>query len=99
MGGTHYFVLRQGGGWRFVTSLHFTTKKCPCLHFHNLQQDIANQHTHKVQASFNLVSASLKHMWLHISGQAAAFQERIRAINFTGKPTHVEKLIFQKLPQ
>ena len=26
MGSPHYFVLRQGGGWIFVTSLHFTTK-------------------------------------------------------------------------
>ena len=26
MGGTHYFVLWQGGGRIFVTSLHFTTK-------------------------------------------------------------------------
>ena len=26
MGGTHYFVLRQGGGRIYVTSLHFTTK-------------------------------------------------------------------------
>ena len=39
MGGTHYFVLRQGGGWIFVTTLHFTTKKRPCLHYNNLQQD------------------------------------------------------------
>ena len=32
MGSKHYFVLRQGG-WRiFVTSLHFTTKKHPCLY-------------------------------------------------------------------
>ena len=45
MGGAHYFVLRQGGGRIFVTSLHFTTKKRPCLHYHNLQQDIAQQHT------------------------------------------------------
>ena len=27
MGGTHYFVLRQGGGRILVTSLHFTMKK------------------------------------------------------------------------
>ena len=26
MGGTHYIVLRQGGGWIFVTSLDFTMK-------------------------------------------------------------------------
>ena len=38
-------------------------------------------------------------MWLHISGQAAAvltFQEKdskFHAMNFTGKPDHVEKLI------
>ena len=43
MGGTLYFVLRQGGGWIFVTSLHLTTKKRPCLDYHNLQQDIARQ--------------------------------------------------------
>ena len=44
MGGTHYFVLRQGGGWIFVTSLHFTTKTArACLHYRNLQQDIAHQ--------------------------------------------------------
>ena len=42
MGGTHYFVLRQGGGRIFLTSLHFTTKKRPCLHYHNLH---AYQHT------------------------------------------------------
>ena len=48
MGGAHYFVLRQGGGRIFVTSLHFTTKKRPCLHYHNLQQDIAHQHTRPV---------------------------------------------------
>ena len=35
MGGTPYFVLRQGGGRIFVISLHFTTKKHPCLHYHN----------------------------------------------------------------
>ena len=34
-GGAHYFMLRQG---IFVTSLHFTTKKRPCLNYHNLQQ-------------------------------------------------------------
>ena len=33
MGGTHYFVLRQGGGY----------KNRPCLHYHNFQQDIAHQ--------------------------------------------------------
>ena len=43
MGSTHYFVLRQGDGRIFVTSLHFTTKKRPCLHYHNFQQDIAHQ--------------------------------------------------------
>ena len=32
------FVLRQGGGRIFVTLLHFTMKKGPCLHYHNLQQ-------------------------------------------------------------
>jgi len=26
---------QTGGGRIFVTSLHFTTKKCPCLHYHN----------------------------------------------------------------
>jgi len=46
----HYFVLRQGGGRIFVTSLHYTTKKRPCLHYHSLQQDIAYQHTRPVQA-------------------------------------------------
>ena len=45
MGSTHYFVLRQGAEWIFVTSLHFNTKKHPCLHYHNLQQDSAHQHT------------------------------------------------------
>ena len=50
MGGTHYFVLRQGGGWIFVTSLYFTTQKRPCLHYHNPQKDIARQHTCPVQA-------------------------------------------------
>jgi len=25
---------QTGGGWIFVTSLHFTTKKRPCLHYH-----------------------------------------------------------------
>ena len=29
--GTHYFMLRKGGGQIFVTSLHFTMKKRPCL--------------------------------------------------------------------
>ena len=43
MGGTHYFMLRQGDGRTFVTSLHFTTKKRPCLHYHNFQRDIAHQ--------------------------------------------------------
>ena len=50
MGGVHYFVLRQGSGRIFVTSLHFITKKRPCLHFHNLQEDTAHQHTHPVKA-------------------------------------------------
>ena len=40
---------RQGGGRIFVTLLHFTTKKCPCLHYHNLQ-DIAHQQSCLVQA-------------------------------------------------
>ena len=31
------FVLRQGGGLIFVTSLHFTTKKHPCLHYPGVQ--------------------------------------------------------------
>ena len=48
MGGTHYFVLGQGVGRNFITSLHFTTKKRPCSHYHNLQQDIAHQHTRPV---------------------------------------------------
>ena len=47
MGGTHYFVLRQGGGWILVTSLRFITKKRPCLHYHNLQ-DLAHQRTRPV---------------------------------------------------
>ena len=34
-------------GW--VTSLHFTAKKRPCLHYLNLQQDISHQHTCPVQ--------------------------------------------------
>ena len=58
MGDTHYIVLRQGGGWIFVTSLHFTTKKQPCLHYHKL-----------------LVSASFKHVWLHVSGQCVIAQK------------------------
>ena len=36
-----YFVLRQGGGRIFATSVHFTMKMHPCLQYHNLQQDIA----------------------------------------------------------
>ena len=48
MGGVHYFVLRQGGGQIFVTLLHFTMKQRLCLHYHNLQQDIAHQHTRPV---------------------------------------------------
>ena len=31
-----------GGGRIFVTSLHFTTKKRPCLHYPNPQQDTAH---------------------------------------------------------
>jgi len=42
MGGTHYFVLRQGNERILVKSLYFTWNKRPCLHYHNLQQDIAN---------------------------------------------------------
>ena len=38
MGGAHYFVLRQGGGRIFVTSLHFTIKKHPYLHYHSLHR-------------------------------------------------------------
>ena len=43
-------------------------------------------------------------MWLHISGQAAAFfqekESKFYVTDFTGKPSHVEKLSgsFQKLP-
>ena len=48
--GTLICAQTQGGGRIFVTSLHFTTKKRPCLHYHNLQQDIAHQHTRPVQA-------------------------------------------------
>ena len=44
-GQSHYLVLIQGCGRIFVTSLHFTMKNCPCLHYDNLQQDIAHQHT------------------------------------------------------
>ena len=62
MGGTHYFVLRQGGGWIFVTSLHFTTKR---RLYHNLQQDIAHQHTHPV------LLAAVK-FW--IAGDDASFE-------------------------
>ena len=43
-------LCSDGGGWIFVTSLHFTTKKRPCLHYHNLQEDIAHQHTRPAQA-------------------------------------------------
>ena len=35
---TLYFMLRQGGEWIFVISLHFTTKKRPCLHYHSLHR-------------------------------------------------------------
>ena len=66
----------RGVGGYFVTSLHFTTKKRPCLHYHNLQQDIAHQHTCPVQA---LVSASLKHVWLShkwTSSSVLTFQEK-----------------------
>ena len=34
---SHYFVLIQGGRQIFVTSLHFTMKNRPCLHYDNLQ--------------------------------------------------------------
>ena len=44
MGGAHYFVLRQGGG----DICNITAKKRPCLHYHNLKQDIAHQHTRPV---------------------------------------------------
>ena len=48
MGGTHYFMLRQGGGRIFITSLHLLRKSVPCLA--TSSQDIAHQHTHPVQA-------------------------------------------------
>ena len=64
MGGTHYFVLRQGGGQIFVTSLHFTTKKLPCLYYNDLQEDIAHQPgTRLIQFSVCIS----QHVWLHIS--------------------------------
>ena len=44
-GRSHYLVLIQGCGQIFVTSLHFAMKNRPCLHYDNLQQDIAHQHT------------------------------------------------------
>ena len=69
MGGAHYFVLRQGGGQIFVTSLHFTTKKRLCLHYHNQNRILQA----KIPAQYSLVSTSLKHVLLHISGQAPAF--------------------------
>ena len=80
MGDTHYFVLRQAGGRIFVTSLHFTTKKPPCLHYHNLQQDIACTPTHPpstslIQFSVCISQACLaSHKWT--SGSVLTFQER-----------------------
>ena len=61
-----YFVLRQGRGRIFVTSLHFTT---------TLSQPTTGYctPTHPPSTSLIHMSASLKHVWLHISGQAAAF--------------------------
>ena len=51
MGGAHYFALRQGGGWIFVTYRCILPRKA---HFHNLQQDIALQHTRPVQCNYSL---------------------------------------------
>ena len=39
------------GEWADIWNISaFTMKKRPCLHYHNLQQDIAHQHTRSVQA-------------------------------------------------
>ena len=43
MGGTYYFVLRQGSGRIFVTTLHFTSEKAPMFTLSQLQWDIAHQ--------------------------------------------------------
>ena len=58
-GGTARRRLRQGGGWIFLTSLHFTTRKRPCLHYHNLQQDIATNTPaqYKLHACWHIVHA------------------------------------------
>ena len=60
----HYFVLRQGSGRIFVTSLHFTTKKHPCLHYHSR---ILHTNTPAQYKLNNLVSAPIKHVWLHLN--------------------------------
>jgi len=64
------------------------------LHYHNLQQDIASQHTHPVK----LNSKVNKHQRSNIPGKGLEVPCRM---NFTGRPSHVEKLIrtFQKAPQ
>jgi len=71
----------------------FATKKHPCLHYHNLQQDISS-----VCISQACVAS---HKWT--SGSSVlTFQEKDSklhaSLNFTGKPSHVER-IFQKLPE
>ena len=65
-------LCAQTGRWVDICNLPHLTS---CLHYHNLEQDIAHQHTCPVQ---NLVSASFKHVWLHISGQAAFLPSRKR---------------------
>ena len=71
----HHFVLRQGGGRIFVTSLHFTTKKCPCLHCHNLHTTGYCTQTHPPSTSFCVCISQAcvaSHKWT--SGSILTFQ-------------------------
>ena len=75
MGGTHYFVLRLGGGRVFVTLLHFTTKSTD-VYIITTYNRILHTSTPAQYTELNSIkigSASLKHVWLHISGQACPF--------------------------
>ena len=102
MCGANYFVLRQGGGRIFVTMLHFIMKK---LIITTYNRDIVSQHdppgTNLIQFSVCISQACVaSHKW---KSGVLTFQEKdskFHSVNFTGKPSHVKKLIriFTEVP-
>ena len=93
-----HITLCSDRGWVDICNIAaFTNKKVPCLHYHNLQQDIAHQHlpsTSLIQFSVCISQACVaSHKWT--SGSVLlTFQEKdskLQAMT-TGKPSHVEKL-------